>query len=69
MRGDEARAKVPAVNGFQIYSGDGSLHWMKRFMTRIGATKLLPVSAWMVAMSQIGRNRLVVMTGSAGCNL
>lgn len=57
---------MPAVDGFQIYSEDGSLHWMTNFMARMGETKLLPVSAWTVVMSEIGRNRLVVTTGSAG---
>lgn len=32
---------MPAVDGFQIYSEDGSLHWMTNFMARMGETKLL----------------------------
>lgn len=54
-----------AMDGFQIYSGDRSQHWMKNFTARMGGDK---IPSWMAVMSEIGRNVPVVTTGSVGLN-
>lgn len=37
--GGEGRAKVLAVDGFQIYFGDRTQHWMETFTPRTGERK------------------------------